>query len=73
MSKKLKEFTNGEITVIWDSSKCFHVANCVRLLPEVYKPGERPWPWIQVEIGSTEALMAQIKQCPSGAITYFMN
>ena len=37
----------------------------------VYKPKERPW--IQIENATTAELIAQINQCPSGALTYRMN
>jgi uncharacterized Fe-S cluster protein YjdI len=66
-----KEYTNGEITVVWQPGKCIHSGICVQMLPEVYKPKERPW--IQIENGTTEALKEQVKNCPSGALTYYMN
>lgn len=48
-----------------------HAGICVKTLPGVYKPKERPW--IQIENATTAELIAQIKQCPSGALTYRMN
>ncbi|HRD51290.1 MAG TPA: CDGSH iron-sulfur domain-containing protein, partial [Flavobacteriales bacterium] len=44
---------------------------CWRGLSAVFKPGQRPW--IQPEGAGTEAIVAQVKQCPSGALTYRMN
>ena len=70
MSKQ-KEYTNGEVTVIWKAELCKHAGICVKTLPNVYKPKERPW--INAENGSTEELIAQIQKCPSGALTYRMN
>lgn len=70
MAKK-KEYSNGEITVVWQADKCIHAGICVGTLPEVYKPKERPW--INPENASTEALKAQINRCPSGALTYYEN
>lgn len=70
MGKK-KEYTNGEITIIWQPEICVHSGICVKTLPNVYKPKERPW--IQIENATTEELIAQIKQCPSGALSYRMN
>ncbi len=66
-----KEYSNGEITVVWKPGKCIHAGICVKTLPEVYKPKEKPW--IQIDNATTEALKAQVKQCPSGALTYYMN
>ena len=37
-------------------------------LTNVYHPKERPW--IKMENATTEELIAQIKKCPSGALSY---
>lgn len=66
-----KEYTNGEITIIWQPQKCMHSGNCVRLLPKVYAPSKKPW--ITPEQATSEALTEQIQQCPSGALTYRIN
>ncbi|HBU45480.1 MAG TPA: (4Fe-4S)-binding protein, partial [Porphyromonadaceae bacterium] len=34
MSKK--EYSNEEITIIWESEKCIHSGICVKTLPKVY-------------------------------------
>ena len=62
MGKKI-EYTNGELTIIWQPELCQHAG--------IYKPKERPW--IQIENATTAELIAQINQCPSGALTYRMN
>lgn len=67
----IKEYTNGELTVVWKPKKCIHAAICVKTLPEVYRPEEKPW--IQAENASTQALIDQINQCPSGALSYYLN
>ena len=67
----VKEYTNGELTVVWKPKTCIHSAICVKTLPEVYDPQAKPW--IQPENATTEALKAQIDQCPSGALSYYMN
>ena len=69
--KKVKEYSNGEITIAWKPGLCIHAAKCVGALPQVYKPGEKPW--IKIDKGTTEELVTQIKTCPSGALTYTMN
>ncbi len=66
-----KEYSNGEITITWNPEKCTHAGVCVRTLPKVYNPKERPW--IKIENASTEELQSQIKQCPSGALGFYMN
>jgi len=69
MSKK--EYTNGEITIVWKPELCKHAGICVKTLPDVYKPKEKLW--ISPENASTEELKAQVSNCPSGALTYFEN
>lgn len=64
----MKEYSNGEITIVWDSSKCVHAGVCVKMLPKVYNPKARPW--ITIENATTEELKKQIDACPSGALTY---
>jgi len=71
MENNIKRYNTGEITIIWQPDRCRHAAICVKTLPEVYDPKGRPW--IKPELATTEQLIAQIKQCPSGALSYEMN
>ena len=66
-----KEYTNGEVTIIWQPGLCQHAGICTKTLPNVYHPKETPW--ITAENATTEELIAQIKKCPSGALSYRMN
>ncbi|NNE16526.1 MAG: (4Fe-4S)-binding protein [Saprospiraceae bacterium] len=66
-----KEYTNGEITIVWRPNKCIHAGECVRSLPNVYKPKEKPW--IQMENATSEELKAQVNKCPSGALSFYIN
>ena len=59
---------HGEITVLWKPELCIHAGVCVKMLPQVYKPKERPW--CNPENASVEELINQIKKCPSGALGY---
>lgn len=70
MGKKI-EYTNGEMTIIWQPELCQHAGICVKMLPNVYHPKERAW--VQIENATTEELIAQIRKCPSGALSYKMN
>ena len=64
----VKEYAKGDFTVIWKPKKCIHSEICVKTLPEVYKPNDKPW--IQPENATVEELKSQIDRCPSGALTY---
>jgi uncharacterized Fe-S cluster protein YjdI len=66
-----KEYTNGEVTIIWQLGKCIHSANCVKNNPAVFHPKEKPW--ILPEASSSEKIMQTIDTCPSGALTYYIN
>ena len=68
---RVKEYTNGEVTVVWESEKCIHSAICAKGLPRVFRPKDRPW--IKMDAAQTEFIVNQVKQCPSGALSYYMN
>jgi uncharacterized Fe-S cluster protein YjdI len=68
---KVKEYSNGEVTVVWEAEKCIHSAICAKGLPKVFQPRERPW--IKIDAAVTDALVNQVKACPSGALSYYMN
>ena len=64
-------YSNDEITIVWKPTLCQHAGICVKTLPEVYRPKERPW--IAIENASSEALRKQIRNCPSGALSFTEN
>ena len=68
--EKIKEYVNGDLTVVWKPAKCIHSGICVKTLPQVYDPNAKPW--IKAENATVEELKVQIDQCPSGALTYRM-
>ncbi len=63
-----KHYEKENITIVWKPNVCIHSGVCVRELPQVYKPKEKPW--IQQEHASEAELIAQIDKCPSGALSY---
>lgn len=67
MEKKI-EYTRDGLTIIWKPDLCIHSGICVRTLPEVYRPKERPW--IKMENAAAGELIDQIDRCPSGALSY---
>lgn len=66
-----KKYTNGEVTIVWKPVDCIHSGICFRELGDVFDPRKRPW--ITPEHSTTEAIIAQIKKCPSGALSYYLN
>ncbi len=66
--EKVHKYPNDKVNVVWKPEKCTHSGICVKLLPNVYHPKEKPW--IKCENVTDEELINQIKQCPSGALSY---
>jgi len=66
-----KEYSNEEVTVVWEPEKCIHSEICAKGLPNVFKPTGKPW--ITVDAATSEELINQINKCPSGALSYFKN
>ena len=62
-----KEYSNGEITIVWQSKLCIHSGVCVKTLPKVYNTKERPW--IKPENATTQELIDQVAKCPSGELS----
>ena len=73
MDKKniIKQYTNGEVTIVWQSGKCIHSGNCVKNNPAVFQPQNSPW--INPEGSTTEKIISTVNKCPSGALSFFMN
>lgn len=71
MSKETLKYSNGEVTVVWKPKQCIHSTLCWKGLIEVFNPGERPW--IKMEGATTEKIIAQVRKCPSGALSYFLD
>lgn len=67
MAQETIKYTNGEITIVWRPSICQHTGICFRGLSPVFDPRRRPW--IDPLAASTEAILEQVKKCPSGAIS----
>jgi uncharacterized Fe-S cluster protein YjdI len=68
MERKItKHYSNGEVTIVWQPHVCIHSGICFRGMPEVFDPRRRPW--IEQHNGTTEKIVNQVKQCPSGALS----
>lgn len=64
---KVKEYDNGEVTIVWKPDLCIHSENCFKGLPEVFDPHKRPW--VNIEGAATDKIISQVGQCPSGALS----
>ena len=66
-----KKYTNGEVTIVWKPNVCIHSAICFKGLGEVFDPQKRPW--ITPEGSTSDKIIEQVKKCPSGALTFYLN
>jgi uncharacterized Fe-S cluster protein YjdI len=69
-----KKYSNGEVTIVWKPAVCIHSTICWKAatgLPGVFNPLEKPW--IKPEASTTGAIIEQVKKCPSGALSFYMN
>ena len=57
----IKEYTNGEIVIVWQPELCTHAGVCVKMLPKVYNPRERPVCKHQLSDNSEDAPMFRRK------------
>ena len=64
-------YSNREVTVIWKPALCIHSGICAKGLPGVFDPRRKPW--IDVQQADTNAIIEQVKKCPSGALSFAMN
>jgi uncharacterized Fe-S cluster protein YjdI len=68
MEEKKIHYSNDDISVVWHPHLCQHAGICVKMLPNVYKPKEKPW--VTIENATTQELIDQVRKCPSGALSY---
>jgi len=66
-----KEYSNAEITVIWKPGLCQHSTHCWKGLINVFNPQKKPW--IDITGDTSERIVAQVKKCPSEALSYIYN
>jgi uncharacterized Fe-S cluster protein YjdI len=67
-------YTNGEVTVVWRPAICQHSTICWKGkdgLINVFNPMKKPW--IDPHGASTERIIEQVRKCPSGALSFYMN
>ncbi len=65
------KYTDGKVTVVWKPDTCIHSSICWTELKNVFDPTKRPW--VNMQGSNTKTIIEQIRKCPSGALSFFMN
>ncbi|MBQ7680257.1 MAG: GNAT family N-acetyltransferase [Butyrivibrio sp.] len=66
-----RSYVNDDITVFWDSDRCFHAKKCIHGAPSVFDRNKRPW--IDVNAAPNPRIWQAVSQCPSGALSCVYN
>ncbi|MER6936707.1 (4Fe-4S)-binding protein [Nocardioides sp. NPDC127514] len=64
----IREYAGLGVVVTWEQGRCEHATECVRGLPLVFKPKQRPW--IEAFNATADELVVTIDRCPSYALGY---
>ncbi len=64
-------YIKGDITVFWDSDRCYHAKKCVTGCPEVFDINRKPW--IDLSRADSPKIWQTVSKCPSGALTCTYN
>ena len=64
-------YENEDITVFWDSGKCYHAKRCVTGCPQVFDIQRKPW--IDISKAPNADIWQTVTTCPSGALTITYN
>lgn len=64
-------YSNNDISVFWNSDKCFHSKKCVTGCPEAFDITRKPW--INIDEALTAKVWKAVSNCPSGALTITYN
>jgi len=66
MTKPVRHYTSDALDVTYDAQRCIHAAECVRGLPAVFNPQQRPW--IQLDAADADSITQVVLRCPTGAL-----
>ena len=63
-----RTYEKDDLTVFWDSTRCIHTGICLRSLHSVFNFENRPW--VNLDGGDVEQIIATVEKCPTGALPY---
>ena len=63
-----RDYVGSQITIHDNRRLCAHAGHCTDELASVWRMGQSPW--IEPDGADVESIIAVIKRCPSGALSY---
>ena len=63
-----RPYEKDGFAVFWDSTRCIHTGICLRSLHSVFNLKNRPW--VNLDGGDVEQIIATVEKCPTGALRY---
>jgi uncharacterized Fe-S cluster protein YjdI len=70
MEETVKHYKKDRLTVVWQPALCAHSTLCWKGLNSVFDPQKKPW--INVDGAEAEQILAQVRACPSGALSFLL-
>lgn len=61
-------FEGSDVTVYFDQARCIHAAECVKGLPAVFDPKNKPW--VNPDGAEAQSVVEVVQRCPSGALHF---
>jgi len=65
---KTFQYSGEQADVVWNGSLCIHIQECGRAKGELFVGGRKPW--CQPDATTIEDVVAVVKRCPTGALTF---
>jgi CDGSH-type Zn-finger protein len=65
---KRDNYEGKEVTIHDNRGICAHIGFCTDELPAVFRQGQEPW--VDPDGASGDRIVAQVRRCPSGALSY---
>jgi len=65
-----REYTGRGIRVQWYTSRCIHVGECLRAMPNVFDSRRRPWVDLSFPEADADAVAEAVMRCPTGALHF---
>lgn len=62
------EYKGKNISIYYNPSLCYHAAECVGNMPQVFNSNAKPW--INPDNSDNDSIINTINKCPSGALSY---